>query len=76
MKNKKIRPSVINSKLWNPERPSKNKWAKIRKIVLERDNYTCQYCNHFAKKYMNIHHVDDSKDNTPENLITCCVAYR
>ena len=27
----KLRPGVINSKYWNPERPPKKEWNKIRK---------------------------------------------
>ena len=70
----KLRPGVINSKYWNPERPPKKEWNKIRKTVLERDNYTCQYCSHKATKFMNIHHLDNPEDNEINNLITCCVA--
>ena len=69
-----LRPGITNPDLWYPERPPKNEWNKIRKIVLERDNNTCQFCGHVAKKYMNIHHINETGENNPENLITCCVA--
>ena len=65
----KLRPGVTNSKYWNPERPPKKEWSKIRKTVLERDNYTCQYCSHKAIKFMNIHHLDNPEDNEINNLI-------
>jgi len=70
----KIRPSITNPALWNPERPPKSQRNKIRKSVLERDDWTCAGCGHRAKKYMHIHHVGDSEDNSVENLITLCVA--
>ncbi len=69
-----LRPGITNPKLWYPERPPRNEWNKIRKIVLNRDKNTCQFCGHIAKKYMNVHHVSETNSNTPDNLITCCVA--
>jgi hypothetical protein len=69
-----LRPSVINPSLWHPARPSQSEWARIRKHVLERDNYTCQACGHHATSYMNIHHLDDSGANSPDRLVTICVA--
>jgi 5-methylcytosine-specific restriction endonuclease McrA len=47
-----LRPAITNPDLWYPERPPKGEWDKIRKVVLERDAYTCQFCGHIAKKYM------------------------
>lgn len=45
----------------------------IRPSILERDDYTCQYCGFRAKKYQHIHHLDDDHDNnTEENLVTIC----
>lgn len=69
-----LRPGITNPSLWYPVRPPKNEWNKIRKVVLERDNNTCQFCGHVAKKYMNIHHVNETGENEPDNLVTCCVA--
>lgn len=69
-----LRPGITNPGLWYPERPPKNEWNKIRKIVLERDANTCQFCGHIAKKYMNVHHVNETGENEASNLITCCVA--
>ena len=69
-----LRPSVTHPKLWYPERLPKSQWDKIRKAVVARDNNTCQFCGHAATKYMNAHHVDETGENEPENLITCCVA--
>lgn len=72
--NFELRPGVTNPSLWYPERPPKTQWDKIRKVVLERDNHTCIACGHRALKYMNVHHIEDSGDNAPENLVTMCVA--
>jgi len=69
-----LRPGVTNPALWHPQRPPKGAWDKIRKAVLERDDYTCAGCGHRALKYMNIHHVADSQDDSPDNLIPVCVA--
>jgi hypothetical protein len=73
-KNFVLRPGVTNPNLWYPERPPKSQWDSIRKVVLERDDYTCRACGHRALKYMNVHHINESGENTPENLITMCVA--
>jgi len=48
--------------------------GRIRKVVLERDDYTCRVCGHRALKYMNVHHLEERGENTPENLITMCCA--
>jgi hypothetical protein len=69
-----LRPGVINPNLWFPERPPKTEWDRIRKKVLERDNYTCTYCGHHALKYMNIHHLEEAGVSNPANLATICVA--
>lgn len=69
-----LRPGITNPRLWNPDRPPKSEWERIRKIVLERDNHTGCSCGHRALKYMNIHHVEESEDNNPENLKTMCIA--
>lgn len=69
-----LRPGVTNSRLWYPSRPSKSEWKKIRKIVLERDDYSCYYCGHKAMKYMNVHHLHETNDHNPSNLVTICVA--
>ncbi|MDE2466037.1 MAG: HNH endonuclease [Alphaproteobacteria bacterium] len=42
--------------------------------MLERDHNACQFCGHVARKYMNVHHLNESGENNPDNLITCCVA--
>lgn len=69
-----LRPSVINAGEWWPERPSKTEWNRLRKQVLERDDYTCAGCGHRALKWMNVHHIDASGNHTLDNLGTICVA--
>jgi hypothetical protein len=69
-----LRPGVTNSSLWYPERPSETEWDRIRKAVLERDNYTCAGCGHRALKFMNVHHIEETESNAVENLTTICVA--
>lgn len=69
-----LRPGITNPRLWYPERPPDSEWKRIRKIVLERDDWTCAACVHRAFKWMNVHHLEDSGDNSPENLVPLCVA--
>lgn len=69
-----LRPGVTNPGLWYPERPAESEWDRIRKAVLERDNYTCAGCGHRALKFMNVHHIEESGSNAIENLTTICVA--
>ena len=45
---------------------------ELKKYILERDNYTCQYpgCTEIHNR-LHIHHIDFNKKNSnPENLIT------
>jgi len=61
-------PAYINGTSYLPY-PSE--WHLIRKIVRERDNFTCQKCNKFGK---HVHHIDYNKKNCNENnLITLCL---
>jgi hypothetical protein len=67
-----LRPGVINRALWYPERRTAA-WKSIRKQVLDRDGFCCQWCGHRALKGMHADHLA-SKDNSAENLMTVCVA--
>lgn len=69
-----LRPGITNPDLWYPERPPDSQWKKIRKTVLDRDGYACAFCSHTARKYMNVHHLEETGEHVPENLITTCVA--
>lgn len=47
------------------------KWQRIRKAVMERDNYECQTCG--TTKNLHIHHKDGNIDNNlMKNLVTRC----
>ena len=42
----------------------------LKRLIRERDNYTCQYCGEYGKC---VHHIDYDKENCdPSNLITLC----
>ena len=64
--------SLVHGGSGIPYEHRKYPWAfyLIRKIILKRDNYTCQKCN---KKGNTVHHIDYNKMNCKEkNLITLC----
>lgn len=69
-----LRPGITNPTLWWPNRPPEAEWRRLRNLVMERDNWTCAGCGHRAKKYMHTHHLEDSGDNSPDNLVPLCVA--
>jgi len=51
------------------------KWKNIRQEILERDDYTCQYCGTQRKTHMQINHIDGSpKNHSDENLEVICAA--
>jgi intracellular multiplication protein IcmJ len=53
---------------------SDQEFLKLRPIVLERDNYTCQFCGFKSYKFQEIHHLDDNHSNNDEgNLVTACI---
>jgi len=58
-------------------------FVRVRKGVLRRDNYTCQYCGFTCPPkllpgtggsgYLEVHHIDDDHGNNDEmNLVTIC----
>lgn len=53
-------------------------WFKIRRLIYERDNYTCQRCKKLmrnSKQAFHVHHIVPflvSFDNSLNNLITLC----
>lgn len=58
----------------NPH-PSKSNvdFNNIRPLILNKHDFTCQYCLFRSKKFQHIHHLDDDHDNNSEdNLVTIC----
>ena len=48
-------------------------WQKLRKKILEKDNFTCAYCGYKSDKYQIVHHIDGNpKNNVNENFLTIC----
>lgn len=48
-------------------------FAAIRQRALERDRFTCQFCDFQIEKWQDVHHVNDNhQDNRLENLVTAC----
>ncbi len=74
---RKLFPSFVPPETW---RSSKNitslnslEWRKLRKKILERDEYICQYCGFKSKKYQIVHHIDGNpQNNSDDNLVVIC----
>jgi len=53
-----------------------SKEKNLRKIILERDNFTCKYCGrreYTFKRSLHMHHIDyNHENNDVNNLITLC----
>lgn len=48
-------------------------WKEIRQRILDRDNYTCQYCGVQRKEHMQINHISGNpKDHSDVNLEVIC----
>lgn len=47
--------------------------AKLRRQILNRDNYECRICHNWNPD-LNVHHKDWDRDNNhPHNLVTLCL---
>lgn len=66
---------------WNQYRPPANVlrlsaevWAKVRRAVFERDDFTCQYCGERGGRLECDHAIPVSRGGShdPENLKTAC----
>ncbi len=41
--------------------------------IVNRDNFTCQYCGYISGKFQIVHHIDGNPNNNSEdNLMTIC----
>lgn len=54
-----------------------SRWKKLRREILERDNYTCRHCfKQFESRKLHVHHIipyRKTQDNDPSNLLTLCI---
>jgi len=79
-----MRDSKLNIKEFfnkNQEQDSTDEWMKVRRIVLERDNYSCQVCSNQRNSHNNIHHLiprhlfdEEIESHYKENCITLCAS--
>ncbi|MBE2192047.1 MAG: HNH endonuclease [Alphaproteobacteria bacterium] len=47
---------------------------EIKKAVFDRDDHTCQCCGFQAKKYQEVHFLDQNVSNlTMDNMVTACI---
>ena len=48
--------------------------ADLKQKIFERDDYTCRCCRFKAKKYQEVHFLDNNHNNFAEkNLVTTCI---
>lgn len=62
----------------DPTKDHANKeFVAKKKAILERDDYTCQFCSFKAKKFQEVHHIDNNHQNNDDtNLVTtCCLCH-
>ena len=73
---KKLYPSFAPPETWRgniQEEITEDEWKKLRLIIRNRDNYTCQYCNFKAEKWQICHHIDGNpNNNSHDNLEIIC----
>lgn len=70
---KVLRPSVMAAREWFKERDPEQ-WKMTRQQILVRDKYTCVYCAHTSRKFMQVNHIGAEDDHRAENLETVCPA--
>jgi uncharacterized protein len=50
-----------------------DEWQSIRRKLLQRFDYTCQYCKWRARSWMIVHHINGNpSDHRPKNLTLVC----
>lgn len=70
-------PTFADPFKWRPsgqeEKSRDEDWRSLRRRVMEREDYTCEYCGHRAEKYQIAHHLDEDPENsTLGNLSVIC----
>ena len=49
------------------------KWQEFRNKILNRDNYTCAYCEYKSQKYQIVDHIDGNPENNSDsNMQVIC----
>src|SRR5712664_1170531 len=72
-----IFPTYADPAKWRPPssrvKPTGDDWKALRQKVMEREDFTCQYCGYRAEKYQIAHHMDEDPENySMENLSVIC----
>jgi 5-methylcytosine-specific restriction endonuclease McrA len=74
-----VEADVWQPRVYKPKSPglSREEWRLLRKVVYERDGYTCQRCDKQSRSGQGIspHHIIPRSENGldhPDNLITLC----
>src|SRR5437899_12670774 len=72
-----IFPTYADPAKWRPPgsrvKAIGDEWRDLRRKVMDREDFTCQYCGHRAEKYQIAHHMDeDPENNSMENLSVIC----
>lgn len=70
-------PSFAPPHKWRNPKQSQwlggREWQRIRKNILERDNFTCAYCGYRSGKFQIADHIDGDPENHSErNLQVIC----
>jgi hypothetical protein len=75
-KMKQLFPSYANPNTWRTiatDKTDKEDWKQIRLKILERDDYSCQYCGFKSDKWQIVHHIDGNPNNNRQsNLMVVC----
>ena len=58
----------------NKRKGSTSRWRKLRKEILERDEYRCSYCGAHANQVDHVTSLDKGGTDEPSNLAAACQA--
>lgn len=51
---------------------SSKAWAELRRMVLERDDYTCQYCGNYGDTVDHVIPLAANGETNKDNLVAAC----